>query len=212
MLHTLTQWLIAQAHTMPLPAFTFIGSFVEEVIAPIPSPIVLTVSGSLAALQGWPWSGLLLLALVGAAGKTLGAVILYGIADRIEDVVLSRFGSFIGLSHTTVERVGTMLKHGNRDVWVLLLLRATPVMPSAPLSALCGILSIRFVPFVLTTFIGSIIRDLAFLALGYAGLEAGETFVHGVEQTESLITVVIAAGMVGFIVWCYVKRKKWLGS
>lgn len=210
MLHTLTDWLISLATQMPLLQFTFVGSFVEELIAPIPSPIILTVSGTMAAARGWPWSSLLLLALVGAAGKTLGAVILYVVADKIEDVVLGRLGRFIGLSHSTVEKVGATLKKGGKDIWVLLVLRATPVMPSAPLSALCGILKIRFVPFVIMTFVGSVVRDLAFLALGYAGLDAGHALISGTEKIESMLTAGLVVAILGFLVWCYAKRRRWL--
>lgn len=212
MLHTVTQWLLGLAEHVPLGTFTFVGSFVEEVIAPIPSPIVLTIAGAAAQAQEWPWPWLLLLAILGASGKTLGAVLLYAVFDKLEDAVLQRFGDFLGLSHTTVERVGTLLGRGGRDIGILLLLRSTPVMPSAPLSALCGMLKVRFVPFLVTTFIGSVIRDMAFLALGYAGSEVGRAFVDGVEQTESLLTVLLAGGIVAFLAWCYAKRHRWLGS
>lgn len=212
MMHDLTQWLLSLAEHMPLVQFTFFGSFIEEVIAPIPSPIVLTLSGAMAAARQWPWSSLLLLALVGATGKTIGAIVLYVVADRGEDIVLGRFGKFLGLSHNTVERVGATLQRGGKDIWVLLVLRATPVMPSAPLSVLCGVLKIRFVPFVIMTFVGSVIRDLAFLALGYSGLDAGNSLIAGVEKTESLLTIVIAAAILVFLAWCYMKRRRWLGK
>lgn len=211
MLHALTDHLLALAERLPLGAFTFVGSLIEEIIAPIPSPIVLTLAGAAAQAQAWPWTGLLWLALLGAAGKTLGATVLYVVFDKVEDVVLTRFGSFVGLSHTTVERVGAMLGKSGKDVWILLLLRATPVMPSAPLSALCGMMKIRFLPFVLTTFAGSIVRDLAFLALGYAGSEVGLAFVEGIAETESLLTLLIGGAVLAFLAWCYAKRRRWLG-
>ena len=40
------------ATILPIPLFTVVAAFVEEVIAPVPSPLVMTLAGSLAASAG----------------------------------------------------------------------------------------------------------------------------------------------------------------
>ena len=45
MFHTLEQTLLSYADKLPLEIFLFIGSIVEEVIAPIPSPFVPVAAG-----------------------------------------------------------------------------------------------------------------------------------------------------------------------
>ena len=42
------------ADQVPVELFSFIGSFIEEVIAPIPSPIVMIVTGTIAQAQEKP--------------------------------------------------------------------------------------------------------------------------------------------------------------
>ena len=66
--------LFQLSEVVPVTWFTFIGAFIEELIAPIPSPIVMTLGGSLAASQGSGWDWLLILDIIGAAGKTVAAI------------------------------------------------------------------------------------------------------------------------------------------
>ena len=82
------------ATQIPVEIFTFLGAFIEEVIAPVPSPIVMTLVGSIAAAQMTGLVFLFYLAIIGAVGKTLGAWLLYFITDKAEDLVFKRFGKF----------------------------------------------------------------------------------------------------------------------
>jgi membrane protein DedA with SNARE-associated domain len=87
---------------VPLPVFTFFGAFIEEVLAPIPSPLVMTLAGSMTASLGKAWTYLLFLALVGSIGKTIGSYIIYVISDKGEDLILTRFGKYLGVPHKAV--------------------------------------------------------------------------------------------------------------
>ena len=62
---------------VPLEIFTFFGAMGEEIIAPIPSPLVMTLAGSIASSQNKTFVFLLWLALLGALGKTIGAYVIY---------------------------------------------------------------------------------------------------------------------------------------
>ena len=44
------------AQYVPLEVFTVVGTFLEEVIAPIPSPFVLTTAGTITKAQNNPLS------------------------------------------------------------------------------------------------------------------------------------------------------------
>ena len=85
--------------TMPLPAYILIGSLAEEIIAFIPSPFILTLSGSLAASQGQNIIFLFLLGFIATFAKTIGSYVFYIIADKAEDIITGKFGRIFGLSH-----------------------------------------------------------------------------------------------------------------
>lgn len=207
MFTTITNALIAWAEHVPLELFTFAGSFIEEVIAPIPSPIVMTVTGSIASAQGKMMWYLLILSLIGAAGKTLGAVLVYIVADKAEDVLVGRFGKLIGVTHKEIEALGKRLHGGWKDMGFLLFLRALPIMSSTVVSVCCGVVKIPIRVYIISTFFGTIIRDFFYLYVGFTGIKALHGLVEGFDNIESVIQVVIAALIVGVIGWMYWKRR-----
>ncbi len=208
MLESLQPILESWATAMPLGAFVAIGSVVEEVIAPIPSPFILTLAGSIAATRGDGWLDVVVLLLLATVGKTIGCWILYAIGDAAEDVLLARFGRYLGLSHQSVEWVGRHFRGGPRDLLVLTGLRALPIVPSAPLSLLCGVTKIPLRPYLIGTFFGSAVRCGLFLLLGYLGADAAFGLVSGVNSLESILTVVCALSVAAFIGWCYWRRQE----
>lgn len=193
---------------LPLPWFTFIGAFVEEVIAPIPSPLVMTLSGSLAGSQEQAVTFLGVLALIGAVGKTIGSYLIYILADKGEDFVTKKFGKFLGISGQEVEQFGKYLNHGVRDDIVLFLMRAIPIMPTAPVSIVCGLIKVNLRTYLVSTFLGTIVRNALYLYLGYTSIGALESINEGLDSFESVgyvILFVLLAGIVGFM---YLQRRK----
>ena len=207
MFDRITEWLLSFAQVVPLEFFTFFGSFVEEVLAPIPSPIVMLLSGSIADAQAKPMVYLLVLSVIAAAGKTLGAILVYFIADKAEDILIGRFGKFIGVSHEEVVSLGKRFNGGWKDFFLLLFLRALPIMSSAVVSVCSGVIKVRFRTYVISTFFGTIIRDFFYLYVGFTGIDALKNLVEGFDSIESIIQAVIAALIVGLIGWIAWKRR-----
>jgi membrane protein DedA with SNARE-associated domain len=207
MFDTLTQSLLSWAQTVPLELFAFIASFIEEVLAPIPSPIVMTVTGSIAAAQKEPMLYLIILSLIAASGKTVGAVLVYLIADKAENVLVGRFGRFIGVDHAEIEALGKRLNGGWKDLWTLLFLRALPIMSSMVVSVCCGFVKIPMRVYLVSTFIGTIIRDFFYLYVGFTGIETLQHLVDGFDSVESLLQAAFAVVIVIVIGSIYWKRK-----
>lgn len=196
------------ATQIPVEVFTFLGAFIEEVIAPIPSPIVMTLVGSIAAAQETGLIFLFYLALIGAVGKALGASLLYFITDKAEDLIFKRFGKFLGVSHTEIENIG---KHFNGSKWdnvIFFVIRCLPVVPSAPISIVSGFIKFNFKSFVTLTFLGTIVRNLFFLYFGYLGISNFERLIEGMMNIESYVEIGIAVVIAVFIGWIYLKRKR----
>jgi len=193
---------------LPLPWFTFLGALIEEVIAPVPSPLVMTLAGSLAASQNSAWTYLLVLALFGSIGKTIGSYIIYAISDKGEDFVLNKLGKFLGVSHKEVEAIGKHLNKGWHDNVVLFLLRAVPIMPTAPVSIVCGLIKLNLRTYLLSTFFGTLVRNIFYLYLGFTSVNALESLNEGIDSLEKfgyLILIVIVAALMGYI---FYQRKK----
>lgn len=204
----LLRFLEQLSETVPVELFAPIASFIEELIAPIPSPFVMTLSGSMAAAQGSPFWYLFVIAAIAAVGKLLASLILYVIADKAEDVILSKMGRFIGVSHQQVENFGKRFTGRPRDYVTLFLIRAAPFIPSAPISLLSGILALPKKLYIISTYFGTIVRDFIYLYIGFTGIEAANAITHGFEGASSVITVIMAVVAVGILAWILIKKYK----
>lgn len=200
-------WLEQLAQTVPLPLFVMVGGIVEEIVAPIPSPLVSVLSGTITQSQKLGLPYLLWICLLATFAKTLGAWIFYWLGDKFEDIAVPRFGKYIGVSHEDLEKFGGYFKGTWKDTVVLLLIRAIPVMPSTPISVLCGVLKIRTSAFLLSTYIGFYIRNLTFMLIGYSGLSALDSLMSGIDTTETVLKIGIVLGVVAVLGWLYWKRK-----
>ena len=207
----LTDSLQSVANMVSVDIFVAIGSFVEELIAPIPSPIVMTLAGTIALAQEKPFVFLFWLALIGAIGKTIGCYLLYIIADKLEDVVVGKFGKFFGVSHKEIERLGHHFNGGLRDDIIIFLARAIPIVPTAPVSLICGVIKVRLRTYLVSSFLGTLPRNMFYLYLGYAGLASVESVLGQFENVETVMTillVLIVGG--GFALIWYAKNKDML--
>jgi len=193
---------------VPVEIFTFVGAFLEEVVAPIPSPLVMTIAGSIADSQGKAILFLLWLALIGAVGKSIGAILIYFIADKAEDIVIQRFGKFIGVSHKEIENIGRHFNGTEKDFLLILLARAIPIMPTAPISFISGIIKINQRKYLSATFLGLLVRNMFYLMVGYLGHEAYSNVIEGLDSIESIVQVLMAVALAGLVGWIYIKRKK----
>lgn len=207
-INTLTTTLTTFANQVPLEVFIFVGSFIEELIAPIPSPIVMTLAGTLAEAQQRPLAFLFVLSLIGAVGKLIGSYLLYIFADKLEDVVLNKFGKFFGISHKEVERLGKHFNGGLRDDIIIFLARAIPVVPTAPVSLVCGFIKVKLRTYLISSFLGTLFRNFFYLYLGYAGFASYEKILESFDSIETVVTVTLLLVLIGgFSLIIYAKNK-----
>ncbi|MCF7815531.1 MAG: VTT domain-containing protein [Candidatus Pacebacteria bacterium] len=207
----LEEILISTIHTLSLEAFAFFASFVEEVVAPIPSPTVMVVLGSFAAVQERTLYALVPLVLIGACGKTLGALVVYAIASKSEDFVINKFGRFFNVTQNDVDLLGSKLGNGFKDYVLLTIFRALPFVPSVLLSVGAGLLKIPLRVFVVSTFIGTIFRDSFYLYAGYIGLEALMILIEQSSQVETYIEISVALVVLIGIFVLYMRARRQTG-
>ncbi|MCS7091963.1 MAG: VTT domain-containing protein [Patescibacteria group bacterium] len=200
------EYLEQIAHRVPLEIYVLLGSFVEEILAPIPSPLVMTLAGTIANSQDKPLVIIFWLALLGATGKTLGAYVLYFIADKMEDVLVSKFGKFVGITHKEIESIGAKLDGSWKDNVFLFIARALPIIPSAPVSIACGIIKLNQKTYITSTFAGTYVKDLMYLYLGFAGVGNYKQLTQGFESYEDIGKILLFVAVLAVIVWSYVKR------
>ena len=200
--------LLALAQSLPLELFVLIGSIVEEVIAPVPALAVMLVAGSAAAVQGLTVLDLIPLAIIAALGKALGAIVVYMISASMGTLVLTKYGRYFRVSAEEIHDLGKHLKGTKRDYVFLTVLRALPIIPSSVVSLGCGLLKIPFKLFLITTFIGTIVRDGIFLYVGYSGVGVLKDFANKATDIESVLQTGFIVLVLITFAYIYYRRKK----
>ncbi len=200
-------WLKEMAQIVPLSVFVLVGGLVEEILAPIPSPLVMTLAGSIAASQEWGIPYLFWICALATLTKTIGAWLFYVLGDKLEHMAVPRFGRYIGVTNEDIERLRTRFSGTWKDEITLVLLRLIPVMPSTPVSLVCGILRINIRTFFFSTYAGFYVRNMIFIFLGYTGLSAAESLMTGIDAAETALKVGIVALGVAVLGWLYWKHR-----
>jgi len=196
--------LLALIESHGLIAMLF-GGLVEQIIVPIPSPIITMAGGAFLVKNlsdiffqvAFPYT----------IGATIGTSFVFLIAYYMGKPVIDKFGKYIGVSWNLIEKIRIDFKKTIRDEVFIFFSCVIPVVPVSLISAFCGALKVspkKFYPMVaLALFFRASI-------LAFVGYQMGEAFTglaHGLDKIESVITVVGAIFILGFL---FLKREKWL--
>ncbi len=182
-----------------------LAGFFEELIAPLPSPVVMTASGffflegvfSLSLVS----SAILLVALPYAIGMLLASLIIYALGRFAGRPVIDRWGRFFGISWRDVERLQSRLKDSRIDEWSLFGLRIIPLVPSVAIALFCGFIRMNIFKYSIITLLGVMVRGVIFSLLGwYMGLQYLE-YAEMISRFESLLMLLVAVVIFAFLVY-----------
>lgn len=179
--------------------------FFENVFPPIPSELILPLSGFLVIQTTMQ----LPLVIVSATiGSVVGAFVLYGIGrllsqDRLESFFDTKPMRLLGFhSGDVAKAIGWFDRRGQITV---LLCRCIPVVRSL-ISIPAGTAKMNVVRFTLYTLVGSAVWNTVLCSLGYAAGGAWETVTTQVEGFSSIVKIVLIVVAVIVVAFWIVKR------
>jgi len=190
----------------------FIGVMIEQVIVPIPSPMIIMGAGAilispeLSILNAF-LQILWLIVLPGTIASTLGSYIGYTISYYGGKALVIRFQRFLDVDWNQIERLEKRFQ-GKKEAWSLFLARAIPVFPISLVSIFSGLFRIPIKPFTLYTFLGSIFRCFF---LGFVGWWAGATYekmAGHLDSLETMISILMLIAMGGILLYLYYKFRR----
>jgi len=207
----ITQWILEmmRAHGQ---LSVFIGVMIEQVIIPIPSPMIVMGAGAILispdlSIPNGILQILWIIVLPGAIASTLGSYIGYTISYYGGKALVIRLERFLGVDWNQIEKLEKRFQ-GKKVAWSLILARAIPAFPLSLVSVFAGLLRIPIKPFTLYTFIGSILR---ILFLGFVGWWIGATYekvASHLDILETIISVLMLIAMGGILGYLYYKFRK----
>jgi len=125
------------------PLGVFLGSIIEEIIAPIPSTLVI-MGTSFIILQGAAispetiFSLFINVVLPASVGVTIGSLLIYTLAYYLGKELIDRLGKYLGVSWENIDKAQSKFEESRSDEVILFTVRALPVVPSIAINVFCG--------------------------------------------------------------------------
>ncbi|MBM3260954.1 hypothetical protein FJY93_00900 [Candidatus Kaiserbacteria bacterium] len=188
------------------------ATLLEEVIAPIPSPLVPLTAGFFLLPAGAGFlevirGALFVIAVPVAFGITLGSLAVYGLGYWGGKPVIEKNKKWIGLSWKDLEKTEQKLTRGKGDEITLFVLRVLPIVPGVAVSGFCGIARYPLKTFMIITFVGAFVRAAA---LGVVGWYVGAAYMEYVDVISKLEKYFFAVVIVLILFfagrWYYLKK------
>jgi membrane protein DedA with SNARE-associated domain len=193
----------------------FLGGITEQVVIPIPSPLIAMASGFLLVAKDLPLGEALgqiffKITLPYTVAAVLGLGIIYFIAYFGGKPLIEKFNRYLGFSWPDIENLQKKFKGTWKDGLLVFALRAIPVIPISIISGVAGAIRMPIVTFYLSSTLGILVRSSILGFIGWQMGDAYQSMVQGLDKVSNIITVIIAVLIVGVLFWAYKRRDKFL--
>jgi len=165
------QWVVSLVSDY-LYTGIFVAALIETIFPPIPSEVIFPVAGYIVSQNGMPFFHVIGLGLTGAAGSTVGALVIYLIALKLGRAALLRYLRYARINEMQLTKVDNWFaKHGTKAVLFGRMMPGIRELISVP----AGVLKMRIDKFLAFTFVGSCVWSIS---LSFVGYYFGITSLH----------------------------------
>ena len=183
----------------------FVLMVAESACLPVPSELIMTFAGALAA-GAVPGTSLNLIAVIaaGVAGNVVGSYLAWAAGKYGGQPALQRWGHRLWLRERDLDRANSWFaRYGARAV---LIGRVLPVVRTF-ISLPAGIAGMDPVRFGIYTTIGCIPWTAALAYAGYAVGANWQSIVNGFRGPTYIIAAVVVIGL-AIVIWRYTRRRR----
>jgi membrane protein DedA with SNARE-associated domain len=183
----------------------FTAALIETLFPIIPSELIFPLAGYIVYSQNLGIENVIMFGFVGSLGSTLGAIIIYFIALKVGRRIVVKFGKYILLSESKLEKSEAWFeKYGKVAV---LLGRLAPGIREL-ISIPAGLSRMNFIEFTLFTFIGSFLWSLSLTMIGYYLGNAWDKFSLESSKAFHIISFIIIISLILFFLFKLYKKRK----
>ncbi len=211
MISELTKWImeLMRSHGQ---LSVFIGVMIEQIIVPIPSPLIIMGAGAILIMPGLSIEKALIdilwiIVLPGTIASTLGSYIGYMISFYGGRALVLRLRRFLDINWEDIENLEKRFMR-KKEGMAIFFFRAIPVFPISLVSIFAGLIRIPIKPFTIFTFLGSIFRCLF---LGFFGWWVGATYqkvATRLDSVETIVSIIMLIAMGLTFTFLYYKFRK----
>ena len=184
----------------------FTAALIENLFPPIPSELIFPLAGITAYTKNLGFiEGVIGMSLAGAAGSTVGALIIYHISRRIGRVAILKLGNRIGIGEKELEKSEKWFdKHGSAAVFFGRMAPGIRELISIP----AGIEKMKLSMFITFTFAGSFVWCTFLTTIGFFIGEVWSNLYEKYSFVFDLVAIIVIVGIIGGISYRFYKNKK----
>jgi membrane protein DedA with SNARE-associated domain len=173
----------------------FLMMFVEGVITPIPSEIIMPFAGYLASIGRFDP---VLVIIVGTLGATAGSTVAYYIGSLVGRPFIFRYGRYFRITEDHMARAEDWFeRYGNLSIFIGHSLPGTRSFISFP----AGIAKMKLSAFILFTFLGAAVWNTVLTVAGYLLGAAWVNLVDTFEFADILVLGAVVALLAVYFLW-----------
>jgi len=194
------------------PIGVFGASLIEEIIAPIPSALVMLGSGFLFLPQGFElssiWKLISHVALPISLGVALGSLVVYSIARFAGLPLLYKYGYVLGINKEDLIKAENYFSESKKDELIIFTARVIPIVPASVIAVSAGLIKMPVYRYLLISILGTFIR--AFI-LGAIGAEVGALYLKYAEEInkwEHLILIILLISILILVIYLLIRKHK----
>lgn len=200
----LTVWLFETAvHLIEVGGYwgVFFGLVIDSCGLPIPSEVILALSGSIARTTGQ--FSLLPLIIIGTIAQTIGAYISYLIGRYGGEPLVKKYGKYVLISSHDYDKAKRWFeKYGERTI---IISRCVPVIRTY-IGFPAGTFEMNQRKFVIDTFIGSAIWTVFLVMAGYLLGDKWHS-LYKIMHLLDYVIIILLAYFIGRFIYKKVKRR-----
>lgn len=190
--------------------FGYFGVFflilIENVFPPIPSEVILLISGFFSSYTSL---SVFYMILASTLGSFLGAIILYYIGkifnkERLKKIVNGRLGKILFLKENDIDKADEWFDNkGDKSVFFC---RFVPIVRSL-ISIPAGMSEMPMGKFIIYTICGSMIWNTVLICLGYR-LGSNWEYVLTILDKYQMVVIVILVIIFGYVIIKFYRKKR----
>ena len=181
-----------------------IGMVIEEVIVPIPSPIIPMAAGAIIVqseqLLPALFEIMFIITLPASIASVLSSYFVYAIAFKGGKPVLKRYGKYLDISWEEADRLEEKFAGGNEKYYVALF-RAIPIVPLSLISGTAGLFRMDWKQYGIWSFIGMLPRNFVLAFFGWYFADDFIFYANQIDTASTAVLLISAAIVGGFIAY-----------
>lgn len=183
----------------------FIAAFAETIFPPIPSEVIFPLAGFVGFKSNFTYFETFVMAVCGAVGATIGAVLIYFISLKIGRIAIIKIGKYVFVSERKIESAEKWFeKYG---IYAVFLGRMAPGVREL-ISVPAGIAKMPIGKFTIFTFLGSLVWSIALVFSGYFLGNSWDKLSESLSKYFPVLSALTIGILAGIVIFYLIRKKK----